>query len=227
MTSNGMHSKLHREAKPSKLKFSYSAKAQSAMEYLMTYGWAILIIAVILGALFQLGVFSTKSYLPAGCIPQSGFLCSNPILSASGTLSITFGTFQPMQILGTGCSVSSSEPTVFVGLNTTVNGGQTINLYFKCPFSGGIGKAFSGTLWINYTQNGADYVIEFATVTATAATYGSWPIFSVYASPQSSLSCPPYSWPSTPSLDGYTASSHGYWEALGTNSNAGFDFYYV
>jgi len=28
------------------------AKAQSAMEYLMTYGWAILIIAVVLGALF-------------------------------------------------------------------------------------------------------------------------------------------------------------------------------
>jgi len=33
-------------------------KSQSAMEYLMTYGWAILIIAVVLGVLFQLGVFS-------------------------------------------------------------------------------------------------------------------------------------------------------------------------
>jgi hypothetical protein len=34
------------------------------MEYLMTYGWAILIIAVVLGMLFQMGVFSTKSYSP-------------------------------------------------------------------------------------------------------------------------------------------------------------------
>ena len=33
-------------------------RSQSAMEYLMTYGWAILIIAIVLGALFQLGVFS-------------------------------------------------------------------------------------------------------------------------------------------------------------------------
>jgi hypothetical protein len=32
-----------------------SFKAQSAMEYLMTYGWAILIIAVVLAALFALG----------------------------------------------------------------------------------------------------------------------------------------------------------------------------
>ncbi len=37
-------------------------KSQSAMEYLMTYGWAILIIAVILGVLFQLGVFSSSNF---------------------------------------------------------------------------------------------------------------------------------------------------------------------
>jgi hypothetical protein len=41
-----------------------SAKAQSAMEYLMTYGWAILIISVVLGALFQLGVFNANNFAP-------------------------------------------------------------------------------------------------------------------------------------------------------------------
>jgi len=39
-------------------------KAQSAMEYLMTYGWAILIIAVVLGALFELGVFNANNFAP-------------------------------------------------------------------------------------------------------------------------------------------------------------------
>ena len=39
-------------------------RAQSAMEYLMTYGWAILIIAIVLGALFELGVFSGTFFLP-------------------------------------------------------------------------------------------------------------------------------------------------------------------
>ncbi len=37
---------------------------QSAMEYLMTYGWAILIIAVVLGALFQLGIFNSSTFTP-------------------------------------------------------------------------------------------------------------------------------------------------------------------
>ena len=41
-----------------------SAKAQSAMEYLMTYGWAILMIAIVLGVLFSLGVFSNANITP-------------------------------------------------------------------------------------------------------------------------------------------------------------------
>ncbi|MCL5430225.1 MAG: LamG domain-containing protein [Candidatus Marsarchaeota archaeon] len=45
-------------------------RAQSAMEYLMTYGWAILIIAVVLGALFQLGVFNANFFQPK--VPPGG-----------------------------------------------------------------------------------------------------------------------------------------------------------
>ncbi len=37
---------------------------QSAMEYLMTYGWAVLIIAVALLAIFQLGLFNASTYTP-------------------------------------------------------------------------------------------------------------------------------------------------------------------
>ena len=59
--------------KPSKQK-----KAQSAMEYLMTYGWAILIIAVVLGALFSLGVFSGSNLLGSACVASSGYLCQSP-----------------------------------------------------------------------------------------------------------------------------------------------------
>ena len=36
-------------------------KSQSAMEYLMTYGWAILVVLIALGALFYLGVFNPKT----------------------------------------------------------------------------------------------------------------------------------------------------------------------
>ncbi|MDE1851967.1 MAG: hypothetical protein KGH69_04765 [Candidatus Micrarchaeota archaeon] len=39
-------------------------KSQSAMEYLMTYGWAILAIALAIGGLFSLGVFNASQYAP-------------------------------------------------------------------------------------------------------------------------------------------------------------------
>jgi hypothetical protein len=60
-------SKIHRHTYPiitKKLLFKAYLKAQSAMEYLLTYGWAILIIAVVLGALFQLGVFNANNFAP-------------------------------------------------------------------------------------------------------------------------------------------------------------------
>ena len=74
-------------------------RAQSAMEYLMTYGWAILIIAVVLGALFSLGLFSGTTLLGTSCIGTPGWLCNSPILShTTGTLSFTLGQNNGYQI---------------------------------------------------------------------------------------------------------------------------------
>jgi len=39
-------------------------KSQAAMEYLMTYGWAILIIALALGVLYSLGIMNPKNFIP-------------------------------------------------------------------------------------------------------------------------------------------------------------------
>ena len=38
-------------------------KGQAAMEYLMTYGWAILIVVIVAAALFALGVFSPATFV--------------------------------------------------------------------------------------------------------------------------------------------------------------------
>ena len=56
-------------------------RLQSAMEYLMTYGWAILSIAVVLTILYYLGFFSSQP-IPTGCIAEPGFYCQNLVYSA-------------------------------------------------------------------------------------------------------------------------------------------------
>ena len=42
-------------------------KAQAAMEFLMTYGWAILVVLVVIGALSYFGVLSPATLLPEKC----------------------------------------------------------------------------------------------------------------------------------------------------------------
>ena len=63
-------------------------KSQSAMEYLMTYGWAILIIAVALAALFELGLFNPQYFAPKAS-PGSCSVFRPTISGSSGEASLS------------------------------------------------------------------------------------------------------------------------------------------
>jgi hypothetical protein len=67
-------------------------KSQAPMEYLMTYGWAILIIALSLVVLYSLGIMNPKNFIPrappGSCFvfrpngpgTQILFLCKEPVV---------------------------------------------------------------------------------------------------------------------------------------------------
>ncbi len=81
------------------------AKAQAAMEYLMTYGWAILVIVIVLAALLYLGVFTPKP--PEFCQMPPGLGCTSAYLdSSTDELSITiYNSFQKdMTVIALGCT---------------------------------------------------------------------------------------------------------------------------
>ncbi|MCW1293201.1 MAG: hypothetical protein OH318_02300, partial [Candidatus Parvarchaeota archaeon] len=61
----------------------YSHRSQAATEYLMTYGWAFLIIAIVAAILISLGVFS-----PSPSSTVTGF---TSFTSASASVSKTNG----------------------------------------------------------------------------------------------------------------------------------------
>ena len=50
-------------------------KSQAALEFIMTYGWAILVVLVAVGALAYFGVLSPDKFLPSKCVLQSGIAC--------------------------------------------------------------------------------------------------------------------------------------------------------
>ncbi|MDE1870990.1 MAG: hypothetical protein KGI06_01995 [Candidatus Micrarchaeota archaeon] len=135
----------------------------------MTYGWAILVIAVVLSALFALGVFNGNTISENTCIATPGFLCKTPIYSHSdANIIVTIGQ-------STGTSWTSAN-IVFVPQGTpNVNGvpsisfnstpantmlsvqgmptGATETLYLpvnSITFPVSIGTVEVGTIWAEY-----------------------------------------------------------------------------
>jgi len=109
-----------------------SFKSQSAMEYLMTYGWAILIIAVVLGVLVQLGVFSSMSFAPK---------------ATPGGCQVFRTQFTPPSLQGTCQGALPQYVALFNGQNGYVDAGNAANLNL-----GANGGAGTIVVWFKTTK---------------------------------------------------------------------------
>ncbi|MGC9204893.1 MAG: hypothetical protein ACP5FN_01265 [Candidatus Micrarchaeia archaeon] len=134
------------------------------MEYLMTYGWAILVMGIILSALFVLGVFNPGTFAGQECLLEAGFSCLNIYLSPNGLLDINLmqATQSPIKVTAIGCSENASvakmqapnPPTNSVFLSIGANYTFPVQCYNQnnTPISLNPGSIFSGYIIINYTS---------------------------------------------------------------------------
>ncbi|MGC8538644.1 MAG: hypothetical protein ACP5MK_02130 [Candidatus Micrarchaeia archaeon] len=140
-------------------------KFQSAMEYLMTYGWALLIMAVVLAALFAMGIFNPSNFAGQECILPAGFSCLNYYLYQNGTAQINLqqATQSPINVTAIGCAQNTSAIVMQAPYNPPSNQiympiGANYTFMVKCYNSAGSlytespGTLFTGSLVINYTE---------------------------------------------------------------------------
>jgi hypothetical protein len=138
-------------------------KGQTAVEYLMTYGWAILIILIVAGVLAYYGIFA-----PAGFLGPSskGFTQVSVLqpwdLNAAGTLQLQIENRvgQDISLTGFKANLSSSATTdgtcAVLGLPVTITAGTkypTSGLVsLTCPETAGgaSGSSYTVTVEINY-----------------------------------------------------------------------------
>ena len=83
-------------------------KGQSAMEFLMTYGWAILIVLVVLSSLYFLGVFSPKTsntyFIQSPLLIQDLVIKNNGILFKMSSNLVESASVTDIYINGQSCS---------------------------------------------------------------------------------------------------------------------------
>jgi len=81
-------------------------KGQAALEFMMTYGWAILVVLAAIGALSYFGILNPSKFTPDTCLASSGFACpGKPIVNDT---SVTFSI-----VNGLGYSVNISTAPAF------------------------------------------------------------------------------------------------------------------
>ncbi len=142
-----------------------SAKAfmsQSAMEFLMTYGWSILIIAVVLGAMFQLGVFSSANLGPRAPAGNCKILrvagMSNLEGTCSGVLPQEVAMFNGQSSRVNLYQInqeSGINPMSFTVWFYTVSTPFSYPMIFTDTYAGGSGRN-GYDLWVGGPGSGAD-----------------------------------------------------------------------
>lgn len=65
-------------------------RGQSSVEYLMTYGWAFIILLAVIAILYSIGVFNPQQYMGEECLFQPSLQCRAMTLdSKTGKFSLT------------------------------------------------------------------------------------------------------------------------------------------
>jgi hypothetical protein len=134
-------------------------KGQTAVEYLMTYGWAILIILIVAGVLAYYGIFAPAGFLGPTARGFGQVQVLNPwsLTASSGDISLNLGNRAGESITLTGVNYtidSTTYASTAISGDTTLSSGE--NGVVTATGAGAIagkatGDTYSATVVIAYT----------------------------------------------------------------------------
>ncbi len=151
------------------MKLRMFGKAQAALEFLTTYGWAFLIILIMIGTLAYFGILNPSKILPDRCNFDASFKCHDFLINGKlNTFQIRIQNNVGEPISVTGLALSSDSSTSYSctapALPTNWENGGVRDLAFTvCNtataglVSGEKGKVFLNVTYYN-VRSGAVYV---------------------------------------------------------------------
>jgi hypothetical protein len=133
-------------------------RGQAAMEFLLSYGWAILIVLAAIGALNYFGIFNGEKFLPSKCVVNAPFSCSEHRALDLAQNNLRFWLVNAVEDLAEiNMSVTCTDGSQAVMVSDPVTDfrvGQERVLNFTCPQQPK-GEHMRGNIEIMYTTNAA------------------------------------------------------------------------
>ncbi len=129
-------------------------KGQAAMEFLMTYGWAILVVLVAIGALAYFGVLNPSRFLPSSCTIAPGLGCDDfKVGTATVDLVLRNGMGDDLTLVDVGISGCTDDPEAD-GVADTWTDGTVLDspgIQLTACTNGAVGSRYKGDVVITYT----------------------------------------------------------------------------
>ena len=128
-------------------------KGQAAMEFLMTYGWAILAAIIAIGVLAYFGIFSPGKFVPDACTLSTPFGClDDTVVNSAGNvhLFVTNGGTSTLTI--TSIVIGNCGTLTPTAPGTAVTSGTNSELTVTCGSALSAGSKFKGDVTITYTR---------------------------------------------------------------------------
>ncbi len=132
---------------------SLPRRSQSALEYMMTYGWAILVIVIVAAVLYSLGIFSPSSAISSTVTGFSNLGSVTAQCIGNQGLTIQLGNSVGYTIQITNISVSASGKTVNMPEQSNIAPSGTKVFYISnvCPSPS---SRYSLSVTVYYTEPG-------------------------------------------------------------------------
>ncbi|MGV8086140.1 MAG: hypothetical protein ACP5N1_00780 [Candidatus Woesearchaeota archaeon] len=92
-------------------------RGQAALEFLVTYGWAIMGALIVIGALSYFGIFNTQRYINDVCYFGDQFTCEDYIAYQNGSVAVQLRNNFGVLIDINGTTIKSDYGTVNCNLN--------------------------------------------------------------------------------------------------------------
>ena len=129
-------------------------KGQAALDFLMTYGWAIALVVIVAAALFALGVFDISNFVGTKAAGFSGVAVQAWQFTSGGTLTVklTNQVGQRINVTAMSATIGSTTAT-FNGTGKNVDIGATTD---ALPATGfvpqTVGSGYQAIVTVNYTS---------------------------------------------------------------------------